>query len=121
MTRPRTLLLATAALALGACGEPRIHEPAAAPALERPSHTLSTRPGARVTVPQAALVTRAGVPGVFVLSGEGRARFRVVRTGKDLGRDIEILAGLRGDERLVLGDLAAVHDGSAIAAVKNAK
>lgn len=117
----RALLLAATALALAACGEPKTYEPAAAPALERPSLALTARPGTRVSVPQAALVTRAGVPGVFVLSEQGQARFRVVRAGKDLGRHVEILAGLHGNERLVLGDLAAVNDGSPVMPVKNAK
>ncbi len=67
-----------------------------------------------ILIPRAALIERAGLPGVFVMSTDGRARFRLVRPGKIQGDKIEILSGLRGGESLVVGDLDAVRDGSPI-------
>lgn len=97
---------------LVACGK-KPAEPAPSAALARPLLALESRSG-RILIPQAALVTRGGIPGVFVLTEQGEARFRMVRTGKsDAGR-VEILSGLKGDETLVTGDLGAVHDGSRI-------
>jgi len=49
-------------------------------------------------VPEAALVRRGGLAGVFVVS-EGRAHLRWVRAGRSGGGQVEILAGLfPGDE-----------------------
>jgi len=53
----------------------------AARAQVRPTLTLDAKAG-RVLVPQSALVERGGIPGVFVLGEEGRARFRMVRTAR---------------------------------------
>jgi hypothetical protein len=75
---------------------------------------LSVKSGERIRIPRAALVERAGVPGAFVLTDEGVARFRMLRPGKTAGERMEILAGLTGNERLVLGDLREVRDGSPI-------
>lgn len=71
----------------------------------------------KIRIPRQALVERGGIPGVFVLSKEAQARFRMVRAGRTFDAQVEILSGLHGDETLVLGDLAAVHDGSPIIAV----
>lgn len=106
--------------------------PAALPVLERPVFTLAARrpPEAPVRVPVAALVSRGGIPGVFVLQeaaafppaardpgGEAlpQARFRMVKTGKTVQQRVEVLSGLAGGEVLVLGALADVRDGSPIA------
>jgi hypothetical protein len=108
-------LALVALLPLTACqrSEPK---PSAGAALERPVVALAIKPGERVLIPRAAFVERAGVPGVFVLSEDGLARFRMLRPGKSVGERLEVLAGLRGDERLVLGDLREVRDGSPIRA-----
>lgn len=86
------------------------------PSLERPVLALNQKPGdaLKLKIPRVALVERGGIPGVFVLSEDGAARFRLVRTGRTAGAQTEILSGLHGNETLVLGDLGAVHDGSPI-------
>lgn len=99
--------------------------------LTRPVLTLAVpRADARVLVPSAALVTRGGIPGVFVLQESTpfppgardaagtvlpEARFRMVKTGKTVDHRVEILSGLSGDEVLVLGELSEVRDGSPVA------
>lgn len=109
------LLAATALVALVGChGSEPTDAPPPLPQLERPVLPLTARPGGRLLVPRQALVERGGIPGVFVLDEQERARFRMVRVGKRVDGQLEILAGLQGSERLVLGDLAAVHDGSPI-------
>jgi hypothetical protein len=110
-----------AALALGvlvaACSEP----PAPTPPLhltphERPVLDLPPLRDARphVSVPRSALVERGGMPGIMVLSEDGVARFRLVKPGEARGDSVEILAGLFGGERIVMGNLDAIRDGTPI-------
>lgn len=102
-------------LLLTACGAPP--PPASAPSLprlERPTLAVPAPGTQNILIPRTALVDRAGLPGVFVLSTDGQARFRLVRPGRMHGDTIEILSGLRGGETLVSGDLVAVRDGSPI-------
>jgi multidrug efflux pump subunit AcrA (membrane-fusion protein) len=99
-------------LLLAACGKKAV-EPAPLAALARPTLTLDATAG-RVLVPQSALIERGGIPGVFVLTEEQQARFRMVRTGKNVNGRVEILSGLSGSETLVAGDLRDVHDGSPV-------
>jgi len=97
---------------LAACHQkPAVTEPL--PVLMRPTVALQERNG-RILVPQTALVSLGGAPGVFVLEADHTARFRMVRTGKSYDGRIEALSGLTGRESLVSGDLHDVHDGSPI-------
>ena len=104
--------LVVAMLLLAGCGK-KTAEPVPTVTLVRPVLMLDAKAG-RVLAPHAALVERGGVPGVFVLSGENQARFRMVRTGKRVNGDVEILSGLHGNETLVTGDLRDVADGGLI-------
>ena len=112
-----TAILA-ALIFLSACREPAATPPLSLPTMERPVITLkiSNDPSrkARILIPRGAYVERGGLPGVYVLQ-EGQARFRMVHVGKMNSGQLEILSGLAGNETLVLGDLADVHDGSPIA------
>jgi hypothetical protein len=109
--RPVSVFMVTILL-LAACGK-KTAEPAPLAALARPVLILDAKAG-RVLVPQSALVERGGIPGVYVLTEENQARFRMVRTGKNVNDRVEILSGLRGSETLVVGDLRDVHDGSPV-------
>lgn len=117
----RIIFVVFVLLPLAACQRSELKSPPARPSLERPVATLAVKPGERVLIPRAAYIERAGVPGVFVLADSGIARFRMLRTGKPAGERLEVLAGLKGDERLVLGDLREVRDGSPITAATEAK
>lgn len=116
--RPRTWHAAVAALlalAVGACAGKPPSPPLELPALVRPVMRLQPPPDSRdeVLIPVAAFVVRGGIPGVFVLR-QGLARFRMVRPGRQRGDRLQVLSGLSGNETLVLGNLADVHDGSPI-------
>ncbi|MDO8597327.1 MAG: hypothetical protein Q7R45_11985 [Sulfuricaulis sp.] len=108
-----------AALPLAGCDKKPEVPPPSLPRVERPVLALNVKPGEllKLSIPRQALVERGGIPGVFVLSDAGEARFRMVRAGKTSDTRVEILSGLTGNETLVLGDLAAVHDGNPITAV----
>lgn len=111
-------IVAVTVLLPAGCGK-KTTEPAPVAALVRPVLTLDVKAG-RVLVPQSALVERGGVPGVFVLTEEQQARFRMVRTGKNINGRVEILSGLGGSETLVTGDLRDVHDGSPVKIISTA-
>ena len=117
MSPTRLVLVAMlSALPLAGCQKKTPPPPPSLPQMNRPVLALQVKPAEllRIRIPRQALVERGGIPGVFVLSPAGEARFRMVRPGGTPGAQVEILSGLHGDETLVLGDLADVHDGSPI-------
>lgn len=122
MKHPGFPALVLVALIAASCGRtPETTRPPL-PVLERPILTLMAGPE-QLRIPRAALVERAGIPGVFVLDTRGvtpEARFRMVRPGHAEGDRLIILAGLRGNETLVLGDLRSVRDGTPISNAETA-
>lgn len=66
-----------------------------------------------LSVPAAALIRRGQLE--FVVVGvEGRARLRLVRTGRVLGDRVEIISGLEGGEKIVLEAPTSVADGQGL-------
>jgi RND family efflux transporter MFP subunit len=53
------------------------------------------------TVPKSALVFQGQLSGIFVLDESNSARFRLVRTGRDLIDSVEILSGIQEGVRFV--------------------
>jgi hypothetical protein len=117
MSRACVLALTLGTALLGACDQPATVTPAPKPALARPVATV----GASLRIPRAAVVRRGAETLVFVLDANSNARARLVRLARPAGDTVEVLAGLHGNETLVLGDLTAVHDGSPITPAKSAK
>jgi RND family efflux transporter MFP subunit len=78
--------------------------------------------GSRKTllVPRAAIVHRGGLDGVFVLDGHS-ARFRWLRTGKDIGDAVEVNAGLTAGEAILIGPTDALSDGAIVNLIGGAK
>jgi RND family efflux transporter MFP subunit len=67
-----------------------------------------------ITVPREAIVMRADLPGTYVVDDQGRAHFRMLRTGRELDGDMEILAGLNGGERIALHSDVPLHSGDLV-------
>ncbi len=67
-----------------------------------------------VSVPDSALVQRSQLDAVFVLS-DGRARLRMVRSGKQGAGNVEILSGLQKGERVILNPRETLRDGDQVA------
>lgn len=62
----------------------------------------------RLLVPQAALVRRVEMTGVYVVGpGAGEVRLRQVRLGRKFGQKVEVLAGLEAGERVALDPIRA--------------
>ncbi|MFQ5645136.1 MAG: efflux RND transporter periplasmic adaptor subunit [Thiogranum sp.] len=56
----------------------------------------------QITVPGSAIVTRAGVQGVYVLQADGDSRFISARLGARVGEQRVVLAGLRVSDRVLV-------------------
>jgi RND family efflux transporter MFP subunit len=67
-----------------------------------------------IRVPQAAVLDRVGITGVFVVDGDNIAQFRMVRTGASENGQVEIQAGLSAGERIVTTGNAALQSGDKV-------
>jgi len=67
-----------------------------------------------VRTPASAVVQRDGQAVVFVLDGDDHVTRRVVRVGRTLGGDREILDGLNVGENVVLSPAPELADGDAV-------
>ena len=108
-----------AMLLIAACA----HTPPPAPPAVRPPVTRATLrlhtptdldAHGDVVIPKDAITHMGGLPGVFVLSPHGRARFRLIKIGATSARLAQVLSGLDGHETLVLPPFRGVYDGSPI-------
>lgn len=63
-------------------------------------------------VPQAAIVERGQLQGVWLVDETGKARLRWVRLGPAYGERIEVLSGLTAGERYVTSPPAGIADGA---------
>jgi RND family efflux transporter MFP subunit len=73
---------------------------------------LGQREGVRL--PEAAILNRAGITGVFVVDAQGIAKYRMVRTGTAEAGQVEILAGLNPGEKVVSTSAAALQNGDKV-------
>jgi multidrug efflux system membrane fusion protein len=55
-----------------------------------------------IVVPPGAIYDRAGVTGVFVVTEEGRAQFRMVTLGKEVPQGRVVLSGLFSGDRVIV-------------------
>jgi len=67
-----------------------------------------------IRVPQAAIIERGQLQGVYVVGPDGIARFRLIRTGAALQGAIEVLSGLTPGEQVIVAGLEQVKDGARI-------
>lgn len=65
-------------------------------------------------VPQTAIVEQGQLNGVFIVDVNNVARFRLVRTGKMYGDRIEVVSGLKADQRYVSDVPIDLKDGSKV-------
>jgi len=85
-----------------------------------PSDEPDAGPGTRLLVPRDALVRRGQMVGVFVVDGT-TARLRWVRVGLEDGESVEVLSGLRGGERVVVGATDRLTDGQRVSVEEAAR
>jgi hypothetical protein len=66
------------------------------------------------TVPQPAVVSRAGVDGVFLVDADETIRFRSVRLGRRWGDEREGLAGLEPGSQIVMKPSSGLREGDRV-------
>lgn len=64
-----------------------------------------------IAVPEQSITQRGQLSGVFIVGGDGVARFRIVRTGKRSDGLVEILSGLSEGEEIVTNSSSSLNDG----------
>ncbi len=69
-----------------------------------------------LTVPRSAIVRRGELEGVFVIHANGVAEYRLVKTGRTLDHQVEILSGLVGGERIAISQTGRLSDGARVEA-----
>lgn len=77
--------------------------------------TVPTGEASTVHVPTGAVLRRGQLEYVFV-AATGRAQLRLIRTGKLLAGDVEVVSGLDAGERIVVADPAKLQDGQPLEA-----
>jgi HlyD family secretion protein len=68
-------------------------------------------------VPREAVRPEGDQPYALVVK-DGRVERRAIRTGRETGPDIEIIAGLRRGEQVVVSSSREIHDGSRVSVAK---
>ena len=61
-------------------------------------------------VPTSAVVQRGQMELVFMVV-DGKAQLRIVKTGKRIGDELELVSGVEAGEKIVVGNAASLADG----------
>ncbi len=67
-----------------------------------------------LVVPEKAVVRRGQLVGVYVLGEQDRIIFRMIRTSRTFGSDIEVISGLRENEKIIVDGINKVSEGQKI-------
>ncbi len=68
-------------------------------------------------IPSSAVVSQGQLRGVYLLNSEHIARFRLIRTGRAFGNQIEIITGLNAGDRFLVSPTPQTVDGARIETV----
>jgi RND family efflux transporter MFP subunit len=67
-------------------------------------------------IPVSALIQEGQLTGVYLVAADGSARFRLIRTGRRLGDQVEVLSGLPEGSRFVVSPPPGLVDGGRVEA-----
>jgi RND family efflux transporter MFP subunit len=70
--------------------------------------------GSSVIVQASAVLFRPDGPQVAVVDGNGKVHMQGVKLGRDFGRSLEVLAGLDGDETVILNPSDSITEGTLV-------
>jgi multidrug efflux pump subunit AcrA (membrane-fusion protein) len=64
-----------------------------------------------LTVPASAVVRHGQISGIYLVDDQQRARFRLIRSGRHLGGEVEIISGLKPGDRYVVNPPVDMAEG----------
>jgi multidrug efflux pump subunit AcrA (membrane-fusion protein) len=70
----------------------------------------------QLAVPKSAVAEHGELQGVFVVGPDGRIDYRLVKTGKTMGDQVEILSGLAAGEKVAVSPIDRLSDGARVEA-----
>jgi RND family efflux transporter MFP subunit len=70
--------------------------------------------GGMMLIPKSAIILQGQLTGVFKVDTDKKARFRLIRTGREMGDQVEILSGLKDGERFVVMPVVGLADGATV-------
>ena len=65
-------------------------------------------------IPESAVVRQGQLTGVFIVDQKNSARFRLIRTGRVYGDQVEVISGIKDGTRLVAAPSPQLTNGSAV-------
>jgi RND family efflux transporter MFP subunit len=68
----------------------------------------------QLAVPSAAVVEHGELQGIFVVNPDGNVEYRLVKTGRTLGNQVEILSGLAAGEKVAVSGTDRLRDGARV-------
>ncbi len=68
----------------------------------------------RLAVPSSAVVDHGELQGIFVVGQDGKIEYRLVKTGKTFGNQVEILSGLEPGEKVAISQVDRLRDGARV-------
>lgn len=111
-----SILLAGSVLIISGCHNsgPAATPEVALPVIEQSAITAEILADGSILVPRDTIVDHIGTTGVFILSADNQARFRMVKAGKQNADSVSISSGLKGNELILTGPFESVYDGSPV-------
>ena len=71
-----------------------------------------------ILAPRSAIVEKGQLTGVYAVDGQDVVTYRLVRTGKEYDGQLEILSGLKPNDRIIVQGVEKAVDGGIIENVK---
>jgi len=76
--------------------------------------SVTTGQEKRLVVSREAVMERNGLSGVYTVDDENKARFILVKLGKEYGEVVQILSGLQMGQRVLVANSGQVRDGAVV-------
>jgi RND family efflux transporter MFP subunit len=67
-----------------------------------------------LAVPSSAVIDHGELQGIFVVAPDGRVEYRLVKTGKTFGNQVEVLSGLTAGEKVAVSQIDRLRDGARV-------
>jgi len=74
-----------------------------------------------VSIPKAVLVEKNGLEGVYVYGKSNTALLRWIKTGRQLGDQVEVLSGLRPKDKIIISAESRLYNGLQIKEITSSK